>query len=55
MAKVNIWQDGTKSIPRSDARIVRIDFDKSDIGARKSHIAGVAPKNANTIKHVAGS
>lgn len=52
MARVNIFQDGTKSIPRSDSRVERIAFDKSDIGARKSHISGVAPKNTNIIKHV---
>lgn len=52
MSKVNVFQDSTKTLPRSDARVVRIDFDKEDIGARKSHIAGIAPKNSNTIKHV---
>lgn len=50
MAK-NIFHDGTSSIPKSDSRIERIDFDKSDLGARKSAM----PKdtvNSNTIKHV---
>lgn len=40
------------SIPRSDARIVRVPFDKSDIGARKSHISGTLPKNDMSISHV---
>lgn len=52
MAKSDIFQDSTKSIPRSDPRVIRVDFDKEDIGARKSHIAGIAPKNDNSIKHV---
>lgn len=52
---VNIFNEPAKSIPRSDSRVIRIEFDKSDIGARKSHISGVASKNGNTIKHVAGS
>lgn len=54
MAKVNIFQDSTKTLPRSDSRIHRIEFDVSEIGARKSHISGIAPKNSNTIKHVSG-
>lgn len=52
MAKADLFQDGTKSIPRSDPRVSRIDWDKEDIGARKSHISGIAPKNSNTIEHV---
>jgi hypothetical protein len=42
----------TTSIPRSDGRIVRVPLDKSDIGARKSHIAGTLPKNDYSIAHV---
>lgn len=53
--KSDLFQDSTKSIPRTDPRIHRIEFDKSDIGARKSHLSGAAPKNSNTIQHVKGS
>jgi len=52
MAKSDIFQEGRKTIPRSDPRVVRIEFDKSDLGARKSHTAGLAPKNDFTIVHV---
>ena len=48
----NIWQDSTKTVPKSDSRIVRVDFDKSDLGARKSHLSGMHPKNDNSIQHV---
>lgn len=48
----NIWQDPTKSIPKNDSRIDRIDFDKEDMGARKSHIRNVHHKNSNQIEHV---
>lgn len=48
----NIFEDKTKSIPRHDPRIVRVEFDKSDMGARKSHISGIAPKNEFSIRHV---
>ena len=48
----NIWQDSTKTIPKSDKNIHRIEFDKEDIGARKSHISGINPKNSNSIEHI---
>jgi len=51
MSKAPIFEMPHKSIPDSDPRVVRIEFDKSDIGARKSHISGVAPKNNMTIQH----
>jgi hypothetical protein len=38
----------------NDAKVVRIEFDKSDIGATKSHIKGLHSKNDYTIKHVGG-
>ena len=50
MAK-DIFHEGRTTIPKSDPQVSRIDFDKSDLGARKSHISGIAPKNSNTIKH----
>ena len=48
----NLWQNPTKTLPKSDSRISRVEFDKSDLAARKSHISGIAPKNDETIKHV---
>ena len=42
-------KDGTNST------IVRIGLAKSDIGARKSHLATADKKNSNSIKHVKGS
>jgi hypothetical protein len=43
----------TTSIPKNSPMIVRIDFDKSDLGARKSQLPNI-PKNDMTIKHVKG-
>lgn len=51
----NIFKDNTSSIPKSSAKISRIDFDKSDFGARKSHISGLHKKNSNAISHIKGS
>lgn len=48
----NIFEDKTKTVPKHDNRIHRVEFDKSDLGARKSHTSGVAPKNENSIRHV---
>jgi hypothetical protein len=41
----------TTTIPKSDPRIVRVGLDKSDLGARKSHLPKNI-KNDNSIKHV---
>ncbi len=54
MAK-DLFQNNTKTLPKNDARVVRIDMDKSDLGARKSHIGGVVKKNDNVIRHTKGS
>ena len=51
----SIFQDDTKSIPKNDSRVVRVPFDKEDIGARKSHIKGLAAKNNYGIQHIKGS
>lgn len=53
----DIFHDGTKSIPKkSPQNIVRVDFDKSDLGARASHLKRAeTPKNGNTIVHVKGA
>ena len=51
---MDIFKDPTKSIPKSNSQVVRIDFDESQLGARKSHISKIVKKNENTIKHVSG-
>jgi len=52
MAKADLFHDSTKSVPRGDARVVRVDFDHEEIGARRSHIKGISPKNSYSIRHV---
>ncbi len=52
---VNIFHDPTKKLPDKDPRIVKIDMETSDIGARKSHLPKSAQvKNQNSIDHVKG-
>ena len=52
MSKSDIFQDPTKTLPKSDSRIVRVPFDQEEMGARSSHIAGIHKKSDMTIKHV---
>ncbi len=53
---VDVFHDKTSSIPKGgDSRIERIDFEKSDIGARKSHVSKGFHKSEYSIKHVKGS
>ena len=48
----NIFKDSTKSIPTSDAQIVRVDMEQQDIGGRKSHLPGQQKSGAMTLSHV---
>ena len=52
VSKGDIFHNPTTSIPTSDPKIHRIDFDIEETGARKSHISGIHNKNANSISHV---
>lgn len=48
----NIFQDPTKSIPKSDAQIVRVDMEQLDIGGRKSHLPSNSKSSDMSISHV---
>ncbi len=49
---MNIFQDPTKSIPKSDPQIVRVDMEQQDIGGRKSHLPADMKSDAMSITHV---
>ena len=49
----NIFENSTKTLPKSDEQIVRIDMDKSDIGGRKSHLPAQDKSSVLPISHVA--
>ncbi len=51
----NIFQNSTKSIPTSDAQIVRVDMEQNDIGGRKSHLPGQQKSAKMTVEHVGTS
>ena len=48
---VNIFQDSTKAVPKSDSQIVRVDMQEQQIGGRLSHLPA-QQKNDATIQHV---
>ena len=52
MSSVNIFQNSTKTLPKSDDQIVRIDMDKSDIGGRKSHLPSQEKSGDLSLSHV---
>ncbi len=49
---MNIFQDPTKSVPKSDEQIVRVDMEQLDIGGRKSHLPGQSKSADMSIDHV---
>lgn len=48
----NIFQDNTKSLPKKDEQIVRVNFEQSDIGGRKDHMPAEKKSGIMSIKHV---
>lgn len=52
--KSNLFENSQTTLPENDPRVVRIEFDKNDLGARKSHLPKNI-KNDNSIVHVKGS
>lgn len=49
---VNIFQNSTKTIPKSDEQIVRVDMEQIDIGGRKSHLPSQSKSDSMSIQHV---
>lgn len=49
---MNIFQDPTKSAPKSDSQIVRVRMTDSDIAGRKDHIPSNSGSPDLSISHV---
>ena len=49
---VNIFQNPSKSLPKGDDQIVRIDMDQADIGSRKSLLPAKGMSEKMTLSHV---
>ena len=52
MSGVNIFQNSTKTLPKSDDQIVRVDMEQIDIGGRKSHLPSQSKSGDLTLSHV---
>lgn len=48
----NVFQDNTKSVPKSDPGIVRVDMEQLDIGGRKSSLPATSMSKDMSISHV---
>ena len=48
----NIFQDSTKSVPKSDPGIVRVDMEELQIGGRKSNLPAGSVSKDMSISHV---
>jgi len=49
---VDIFQNNTKVLPKSDPQIVRVDMEQADIGGRKSALPGQSKSDKLSISHV---
>jgi hypothetical protein len=52
MANVNIFQDPSKSLPKRDEQIVRVNMEELEIGGRKAHVPGEKMGAGMAIQHV---
>ena len=52
---MNIFQNPSKSIPKSDEQIKRVDMEQIDIGGRKSHLPGQQKAPEMSVQHVGTS
>jgi len=52
MSNLNIFQNGTKSIPTSDEQIVRVGMEEIEIGGRKSHLPAQQKSPSMGVSHV---
>lgn len=52
MSNVNIFQNSSKTIPKSDPQIERVDMEQIDIGGRKSHLPAKNKSEVLGLKHV---
>lgn len=52
---IDIFKNTTKSIPESDAQIVRVPLEQLDIGGRKSHLPSTDKSSDLGLSHVTGA
>lgn len=50
----NIFQNPTKTLPKSDEQIVRVNMEEIEIQGRKSHLPAAEKSGVLTLSHVGG-
>jgi len=50
---MDVFRDNTKSVPKSDSQIVRVDMKEQGIGGRLSHIPKGGTSEKMSVSHVA--
>jgi len=55
MSSVNIFQNNTKTLPKSDDQIIRVNMEQIDIGGRKSHLPSQDKEGSLALSHVPNS
>lgn len=50
----NIFHSPETKVPTNDSRIIRVAFEESEVGARKSHLPKLAKRPEMSIVHVKG-
>lgn len=50
---MDIFRDSTKTVPKSDSQIVRVDMQEEQIGGRKSHLPKAGKSDKTGVTHVA--
>ena len=48
----NVFQDPTKSAPKSDSQIVRVGMEESDVAGRKDHMPKGEKPGKLSVQHV---
>lgn len=48
----NIFENSTKTLPKSDDQIVRVNLEQIDIGGRKSHLPKEDKSGVLPLSHV---
>lgn len=52
MSGLNIFKNGTSSVPKSDDQIVRVSMNEIEIGGRISHLPAQYKSPSMTVSHV---
>jgi hypothetical protein len=52
MSSIDIFKNSTKTLPKSDDQIIRVNMEQIDIGGRKSHLPAQDKSGDLTLSHV---